>query len=208
MAAQYGQTTALYHLALKWSADTDGLDGDGRTPLHWAAYKGFAGGAGRGYVSGWVLGGHWGCSRICRPLLHVVCTIQSWLAALSSPEQPYIPTAVFLRRPPPQQTRCACCWCWARAATCPTRRVARRCTGPPSEATPRRARCCCRWAAWRGQQLLPPSTACAAAAPLGPLSTQPSCAALLPLSLISTGRRRGGAGNGGQHRQHALAASH
>lgn len=44
VAAQYGQTAVLYHLALKWNADTDSLDNDGRTPLHWAAYKGFAGG--------------------------------------------------------------------------------------------------------------------------------------------------------------------
>lgn len=42
MAAQYGQAAALYHLALKWGADLDGVDYDGRTPLHWAAYKGFA----------------------------------------------------------------------------------------------------------------------------------------------------------------------
>lgn len=43
VAAQYGQTAILYHLALKWNAETDELDNDGRTPLHWAAYKGFAG---------------------------------------------------------------------------------------------------------------------------------------------------------------------
>jgi palmitoyltransferase len=42
VAAQYGQTAVLYHLAMKWGADTDGLDHDERTPLHWAAYKGFA----------------------------------------------------------------------------------------------------------------------------------------------------------------------
>ena len=42
VAAQYGHTAILYHLAMKWGADTDGCDGDGRTPLHWAAYKGFA----------------------------------------------------------------------------------------------------------------------------------------------------------------------
>ncbi|KAL4528758.1 hypothetical protein Ndes2437A_g03302 [Nannochloris sp. 'desiccata'] len=42
VAAQYGQTAVLYHLAMKWGADTDGLDNDERTPLHWAAYKGFA----------------------------------------------------------------------------------------------------------------------------------------------------------------------
>ena len=42
VAAQYGQTAALYHLALKWGVDIDKEDGDGRTPIHWAAYKGFA----------------------------------------------------------------------------------------------------------------------------------------------------------------------
>lgn len=42
VAAQYGQTAALYHLAMKWGAETDGCDNDGRTPLHWAAYKGYS----------------------------------------------------------------------------------------------------------------------------------------------------------------------
>lgn len=42
VAAQYGQTAILYHLAMKWGADIDVVDADGRTPLHWAAYKGFA----------------------------------------------------------------------------------------------------------------------------------------------------------------------
>lgn len=42
VAAQYGQTAVLYHLAMKWGANTDGCDADSRTPLHWAAYKGFA----------------------------------------------------------------------------------------------------------------------------------------------------------------------
>lgn len=42
VAAQYGQTAVLYHIALKWGADLDLLDHDGRSPLHWAAYKGFA----------------------------------------------------------------------------------------------------------------------------------------------------------------------
>jgi ankyrin repeat protein len=42
VAAQYGQTAALYHLALKWGIDVDAPDNDGRTPIHWAAYKGFA----------------------------------------------------------------------------------------------------------------------------------------------------------------------
>ena len=42
VAAQYGQTALLYHLALRWEADVDSVDEDGRTPLHWAAYKGFA----------------------------------------------------------------------------------------------------------------------------------------------------------------------
>lgn len=42
VAAQYGQTAVLYHLALKWNIDIDSEDSDGRTSLHWAAYKGFA----------------------------------------------------------------------------------------------------------------------------------------------------------------------
>lgn len=42
VAAQYGQTAVIYHLALKWGLDTDQPDGEGRAALHWAAYKGFA----------------------------------------------------------------------------------------------------------------------------------------------------------------------
>ncbi|PKI66750.1 hypothetical protein CRG98_012945 [Punica granatum] len=42
VAAQYGQTAFLYHLVSKWNAEPDVPDNDGRTPLHWAAYKGFA----------------------------------------------------------------------------------------------------------------------------------------------------------------------
>ncbi|GAB4817761.1 hypothetical protein N2152v2_004807 [Parachlorella kessleri] len=42
VAAQYGHTGVLYHLALKWGVDLDAPDFDGRTSLHWAAYKGFA----------------------------------------------------------------------------------------------------------------------------------------------------------------------
>ncbi|KAG5559495.1 hypothetical protein RHGRI_009131 [Rhododendron griersonianum] len=39
---QYGQTAFLYHVVTKWNADPDVPDNDGRSPLHWAAYKGFA----------------------------------------------------------------------------------------------------------------------------------------------------------------------
>lgn len=42
VAAQYGQTAVLYLMALKWNVDIDTPDNDGRTPLHWAAYKGFS----------------------------------------------------------------------------------------------------------------------------------------------------------------------
>ncbi|KAK8597924.1 hypothetical protein V6N13_095318 [Hibiscus sabdariffa] len=41
VAAQYGQTSFLYHVVSKWNADPDTPDNDGRSPLHWAAYKGF-----------------------------------------------------------------------------------------------------------------------------------------------------------------------
>ncbi|CAI9293419.1 unnamed protein product [Lactuca saligna] len=42
VAAQYGQTAYLYHMVTKWNADPDIPDKEGRSPLHWAAYKGFA----------------------------------------------------------------------------------------------------------------------------------------------------------------------
>ncbi|KAG9450252.1 hypothetical protein H6P81_010217 [Aristolochia fimbriata] len=42
VAAQYGQTAFLFHVVTKWNADPDTPDNDGRSPLHWAAYKGFA----------------------------------------------------------------------------------------------------------------------------------------------------------------------
>ncbi|KAL8197667.1 hypothetical protein R6Q57_024315 [Mikania cordata] len=42
VAAQYGQTAFLYHIVTKWVADPDVPDNEGRSPLHWAAYKGFA----------------------------------------------------------------------------------------------------------------------------------------------------------------------
>lgn len=42
VAAQYGQTSLLYLLHVKWQAEVDAVDGDGRSPLHWAAYKGYA----------------------------------------------------------------------------------------------------------------------------------------------------------------------
>ncbi|XP_028760732.1 protein S-acyltransferase 24 isoform X2 [Neltuma alba] len=41
-AAQFGQTAFLYYIVSKWNADPDIPDNDGRSPLHWAAYKGFA----------------------------------------------------------------------------------------------------------------------------------------------------------------------
>ncbi|KAL8541689.1 hypothetical protein ACS0TY_002812 [Phlomoides rotata] len=42
VAAQYGQTSFLNYIIAKYHADFDVPDNDGRTPLHWAAYKGFA----------------------------------------------------------------------------------------------------------------------------------------------------------------------
>ncbi|KAK7252246.1 hypothetical protein RIF29_36062 [Crotalaria pallida] len=42
VAAQYGQTAFLNHIVVKYQADFDVPDNDGRSPLHWAAYKGFA----------------------------------------------------------------------------------------------------------------------------------------------------------------------
>lgn len=41
VAAQFGQTTFLNHIIAKYNADFDAPDNDGRSPLHWAAYKGF-----------------------------------------------------------------------------------------------------------------------------------------------------------------------
>eukprot|EP01018_Ginkgo_biloba_P002188 Gb_29573 [translate_table: standard] len=41
VAVQYGQTALLHHIITKWGADFDAPDKDGRSPLHWAAYKGF-----------------------------------------------------------------------------------------------------------------------------------------------------------------------
>ena len=41
VAAQYGHTNMLYHFKMRWNADVDTHDNDGRSPLHWAAYKGF-----------------------------------------------------------------------------------------------------------------------------------------------------------------------
>mmetsp|Transcript_40402 Transcript_40402/g.48990 ORF Transcript_40402/g.48990 Transcript_40402/m.48990 type:complete len:602 (+) Transcript_40402:181-1986(+) len=40
VAAQYGHTSTIHRLALHWDVEVDCLDVDGRSPLHWAAYKG------------------------------------------------------------------------------------------------------------------------------------------------------------------------
>ncbi|XP_057976835.1 probable protein S-acyltransferase 23 [Malania oleifera] len=42
VAAQYGQTAFLNHIVAKYHADFDAPDNNGRSPLHWAAYKGYA----------------------------------------------------------------------------------------------------------------------------------------------------------------------
>ncbi|XVF68144.1 hypothetical protein PTKIN_Ptkin10aG0180100 [Pterospermum kingtungense] len=42
IAAQYGQTAFLNHIVAKYHADLDAPDNDGRSPLHWAAYKGYS----------------------------------------------------------------------------------------------------------------------------------------------------------------------
>ncbi|WCJ18128.1 Ankyrin repeat family protein with DHHC zinc finger domain [Euphorbia peplus] len=42
VAAQYGQTAFLNHLVVKYHADFDAPDNEGRSPLHWASYKGYA----------------------------------------------------------------------------------------------------------------------------------------------------------------------
>ena len=41
VAAQYGHTPLLYHFAVRWAGDMELLDADGRSALHWTAYKGF-----------------------------------------------------------------------------------------------------------------------------------------------------------------------
>ncbi|XP_074580026.1 putative protein S-acyltransferase 23 isoform X1 [Curcuma longa] len=41
VAAQYGQTSFLNRIIAKYGADHDATDNDGRSPLHWAAYKGY-----------------------------------------------------------------------------------------------------------------------------------------------------------------------
>ena len=41
VAAQYGHTSFIHRLVMRWNAaDFDKRDNDGRTPLHWASYKG------------------------------------------------------------------------------------------------------------------------------------------------------------------------
>ncbi|XP_010268638.1 PREDICTED: probable protein S-acyltransferase 23 isoform X2 [Nelumbo nucifera] len=42
VAAQYGQTAFLNHIIVRYGAEFDMPDNDGRSPLHWAAYKGYA----------------------------------------------------------------------------------------------------------------------------------------------------------------------
>ncbi|KAG1366705.1 putative protein S-acyltransferase 23 [Cocos nucifera] len=41
VAAQYGQTTFLNHIIAHYGADFDATDHDGKSPLYWAAYKGY-----------------------------------------------------------------------------------------------------------------------------------------------------------------------
>ena len=42
VAAQYGHAAFLFHLGARRGALLEAQDADGRTPLHWASYKGFA----------------------------------------------------------------------------------------------------------------------------------------------------------------------
>ena len=41
VCAQYGQTETLFRLLTQWKGEIEARDGDQRTALHWAAYKGF-----------------------------------------------------------------------------------------------------------------------------------------------------------------------
>jgi palmitoyltransferase len=41
VAAQYGHTGMIYHFKMRWNAEVNITDLDGRTALHWASYKGY-----------------------------------------------------------------------------------------------------------------------------------------------------------------------
>ncbi len=96
MAAQYGQTAFLYHVALRWDADVDAQDADGRTPLHWAAYKGF----GDTIRLLLVMDARWGLAD------REGCTPLHWAAIRGNAEACTL--LLQVRRKPPSTVACCC----------------------------------------------------------------------------------------------------
>lgn len=110
------------------------------------------------------------CLQLCQTYAYAL------LYAISSPvrvpaaqdarncrKSPFTMSYVLTNRPNPAaapQTRCACCWSWTRGSRWLTARAAPRCTGRPSRAMERRARCCCRCEHPAGKPLSPADRVC------------------------------------------------
>jgi Ankyrin repeats (many copies) len=135
VAAQYGQTAFLYYMALRWDADIDEPDVDGRTPLHWAAYKGFADTL-RLLL---VMDAQWGRADrevgTAAVFMTAGPTSDEFVCGALSPAG--LATCAGTLSMHRRRSLADGWWC----AHC---RAARRFTGRRSGATQRRARCCCR----------------------------------------------------------------